>query len=109
MSPSGVKTYRKIEIDNTAYRVRMEPAIKSLMLSKLSYRCCKLLSDRVHNSRQHFQLHYPRVTGRFGPESLRPWVVSAKSFRPIFMGRFGLIFSNPRLITLGKINIYVGT
>ena len=55
------------------------------------------------------------VTGRFGPESFRSSVVSAlcrfgpgrfglsrfgpESFRPLLVGRFGLIFSNPRLVT----------
>ena len=60
------------------------------------------------------------VTGSFGPESFWPWVVSVlgrfslshfgpESFRPFLMGRFGLIFSNPRLVTLGKTNIYEAT
>ena len=58
------------------------------------------------------------VPGRFGPESFRPWVVSAcrfglcrfgpGSFRPMLMGRFGLIFlSPPRLRIIGRTIVWL--
>ena len=65
-------------------------------------------------SKQGYNYNLSGVTGGFGPELFRPgsfrpeffwpWVLSA-----LFVGCFGLILSNPRLVTYGKINIYEAT
>ena len=51
----------------------------------------------------HIHLPVPERSGRFGPGLFRPG-----SFRPILVGRFGLIFlSPPRLRIIGRTSIWL--
>ena len=60
------------------------------------------------------------VTGRFGPESFRPWVVSAwvvSAWVDSALGRFGPVwwvvsayfFSTIRLVTDGQLNTFLAS